>query len=619
MDLLNVLVEKKILTSEQSAEVYEKSQERGDFAEAVIDELKFANSDEVAKTKSEILNIPLKKIADIIPREILEHIPEESAQHYGIVPISVTDDVLEVGAINPDSIEVRDVLNFISSKIGMPYKVFVISNADFQKILAMYRGLKVEVKEALSELESEFNIKPGRIEGAENEISDIGDHTSSREQKERMKIIEDAPVTKIVATILRYATDGNASDVHVEPLADNTRVRFRVDGDLNTSLILPKNVHSAVSARIKVLSNMKLDEKRRPQDGRFSAKIDDRKIDFRVSTFPTYHGEKVVMRILDSSQGIRTLDDMGLREENVEKLRKAIKSPYGIILLSGPTGSGKTTTLYAMLQEVDRDRRNVLSLEDPVEYNVQGVSQSQVRADIDYTFANGLRTILRQDPDIIMVGEIRDKETAQLAIQAALTGHLVLSTIHTNSSIGTIPRLVDMGIDPYLIAPTLKMSIAQRLAKTLCNGAGREEEIDKSTQMRIDKAFKSLPKKYYDRIPTNRTVLHPQPIPTCQTGYRGRTAITEVLEINEEMQELILKNASEEEFFQAARKNGFITIQEDAIIKALNHEIPFEEMNTFTTKINTDLSTEEGYDTVDNLTDVAVSEAIMNDDEITFS
>jgi len=258
-----------------------------------------------------------------------------------------------------------------------------------------------------------------------------------------------------------------------------------------------------------------------------------------------------------------------------------------------------------------------MSLEDPVEYNMDGVSQSQVRPEIGYTFAKGLRAALRQDPDIIMVGEIRDKETAQLAIQAALTGHLVLSTIHTNNSIGVIPRLIDMGVDPYLIAPTLKMAIAQRLAKTLCPGTGREEEIDKSTEVRIKETFKSLPEKYHKYVPQTRTMLHPEPSPGCSTGYRGRTAVTEVLEIDEAMQELILRNASEEEFMQQARKSGFISIQEDSIIKGLNHEIPYEEMNVFGTKIGIESDSEEEFDTVDNVPEAESPEAIMRDDEVT--
>jgi len=388
-----------------------------------------------------------------------------------------------------------------------------------------------------------------------------------------------------------------------------------VDGTLATSLELPKNVHMAVVARVKILSAMRLDERRKPQDGRFSATFDERKIDFRVSVLPTNHGEKVVMRILDTGKGVLTLADSGMTNYNLDIIKRIVKEPYGIILISGPTGSGKSTTLRGMIGEVDTLTENVMSLEDPIEYNLQGVSQSQVRPEIGYTFATGLRAALRQDPDIIMVGEIRDKETAQLAIQAALTGHLVLSTIHTNNAIGVIPRLIDMGVDPYLIAPTLKMAIAQRLARTLCKGTGTEEEISESTRVRIDQSFKSLPKQFHNRIPSKTTVLHPDPTPGCATGYSGRTAVTEVLEIDEEMQELILKNASEEEFFRSARKNGFITIQEDAIIKALNHEIPYEEMNAFSSQIGIEPPEEDVAAPVDNPEQAEAVEDIIKNDE----
>ncbi len=333
---------------------------------------------------------------------------------------------------------------------------------------------------------------------------------------------------------------------------------------------------------------MRLDERRKPQDGRFSATFDGRKIDFRVSVLPTNHGEKVVMRILDTGKGVLTLEDSGISPYNLELINRVVKEPYGIILISGPTGSGKSTTLRGMIGKVDTLTENVMSLEDPIEYNLQGVSQSQVRPEIGYTFAGGLRAALRQDPDIIMVGEIRDKETAQLAIQAALTGHLVLSTIHTNNAIGVIPRLIDMGVDPYLIAPTLKLAIAQRLSKTLCDGSGREEEMDSATKGRVEDLKRNLPSQYHDRVPEASTLTHPEPGPTCATGYRGRTAVTEVLEISTDIQELILKNAPEEDYLAVARKSGFITIQEDAMIKALNHEIPYEEMITFGTQIGID-------------------------------
>jgi type II secretory ATPase GspE/PulE/Tfp pilus assembly ATPase PilB-like protein len=308
---------------------------------------------------------------------------------------------------------------------------------------------------------------------------------------------------------------------------------------------------------------------------------------------------------------VRSLEDAGISPHLLKLVRRAIKEPYGIILISGPTGSGKSTTLYAMLAEVDRLKKNVLSLEDPVEYNIEGVSQSQVRPEIGYTFAHGLRAALRQDPDIIMVGEIRDKETAQLAIQAALTGHLVLSTIHTNNSIGVIPRLIDMGVDPYLIAPTLKLALAQRLARRINPGTGKEQPVAESTQMMMDDAFKSLSTKYHDRIPKNRTMVTPEPTPGCATGLKGRVAVMEALEINAEIEDLILHNASEDQIYQVARKHGFMSLKEDAIIKALDHVIPFEEMNNFGTKVGVDDLFEPEDEAVDNQPEKSDKDAII--------
>src|SRR3989339_2043593 len=452
------------------------------------------------KSKGLISDIPTRSLKDIeISGKVLEYIPQESVEHYRVVPIGVRDGILEVGATNPNDLEARDALNFISSRIGMPYKLFLISENDFTLILERYKGLSGEVTKALSELESELSAAvPPETKGGKKE---------DKQESPDARIVEDAPVTKIVATILNYASEGRASDIHIEPTHENVRVRFRVDGVLNTSLILPLKVHSAVVARIKILSNMRLDEKRKPQDGRFTAKIEGRRIDFRVSTFPTYFGEKVVMRLLDKEKGVKKLDDIGMSKRNLELVKAAIKKPYGLILISGPTGSGKTTTLYSMLNEVDREHQNVLSLEDPIEYNIEGMSQSQVKPEIGYTFASGLRTTLRQDPDVIMVGEIRDKETAQLAIQAALTGHLVFSTIHTNNVIGAIPRLIDMGVDPYLIAPTLALVMAQRLVRTLCPNGGKPIAVTGSIKAMIDAEFADLSEEHKKLIPKSEYVL----------------------------------------------------------------------------------------------------------------
>jgi type IV pilus assembly protein PilB len=328
---------------------------------------------------------------------------------------------------------------------------------------------------------------------------------------------------------------------------------------------------------------MRLDEKRKPQDGRFPAHLGGRKIDFRVSTFPSFYGEKVVMRLLDSEKGVVSLDKIGLSERNLKLIREAIKRPYGLILISGPTGSGKTTTLYSMLQEIDRDTKNVLSLEDPVEYNIEGMNQSQVRPEIGYTFANGLRTTLRQDPDIIMVGEIRDKETAGLAVQAALTGHLVLSTVHTNNASGVIPRLIDMDVDPFLIAPTLILAMAQRLVQKLCVDTGKAIPVEGSLKMTIDKQFEDLPEKYKKKVSAIKNVYEIEPNPTCPSGTKGRIAVMEVLEMTEELESTILKNPTDINIMAKAREQGMLTMLEDAIIKSSQRLIPFSEVNKLKT------------------------------------
>ncbi len=523
-------------------------------------------------SKKSAQTIPTRSLKDFkISDKALEYISQESAEHYRVVPLGVKDGVLEIGAIDPMDLETRDALNFISSRVGMPYKLYLISQEDFAATLDRYKGLSGEVTKALSELESELAAKAPK---------DVTFEKDKEDEPIDTKIVEDAPVTKIVANILNYASEGKASDVHIEPTRDNVRVRFRVDGELNTSLLLPLKVHSAVVARIKIVSNMRLDEKRKPQDGRFSATIESRKVDFRVSTFPTYYGEKVVMRILDQSQGVKTLDDLELSQKNLTTIRRALERPYGLVLITGPTGSGKSTTLYAMLNEVDKDHQNVLSLEDPVEYSIDGVSQSQIHPEIDYTFATGLRTTLRQDPDVIMVGEIRDKETAQLAIQAALTGHLVFSTLHTNNAVGAIPRLIDMGVDPYLIAPTLVLTMAQRLVRKLCPGGGKPKPIEGSLKMMIDKQFNDLPVEYKRQLKFGNEVYEIMPTPDCLNGTSGRVAVMEVFEMDKDIESVILKDPSEIELYKVIRAKGLVSMKEDAILKAFARVIPFEEVNT---------------------------------------
>ncbi|MDB5195437.1 MAG: ral secretion pathway protein [Parcubacteria group bacterium] len=517
-----------------------------------------------------------------IEQAALEFIPQESAEHYKFVPLGIVDGALEVGITDPDNIEARDALQFISTRAGMPYKLFLISEADFKRVIEEYQNLTGVVDEALTEFEGSV------AETDEAKKMEAEEAASAKGENAEGDIKADSPVTKIVATALRYAVEGGASDIHIEPSPEKTRVRFRMDGELHTSLELPGKVHAAVVARIKIMAQLRLDEKRKPQDGRFSTVVDKRRIDFRVSTFPTQYGEKVVMRILDRSKAVANLDAIGLPPEYLAAVREILKAPYGIVLICGPTGSGKSTTLFAMLSELDRETQNVVSLEDPVEYEIAGVAQSQVHPEIGYDFANGLRSILRQDPDVIMVGEIRDKETAQLAIQAALTGHLVFSTIHTNTTGGVIPRLIDMGVDPYLIAPTLIAAIGQRLVRKLCPDAGQELPVSESIRGLLEEEFADLPESAKKRIPKFEHFYRAQATPDCPNGTRGRVGVFELLRMDKDLEHVVLTSPVEESVYKVARAKGMLTMREDAIIKALKGEIPFEEVNALGAELFTD-------------------------------
>lgn len=581
MDLLALLTEKGLLSKEDAAAVLEETKAPDANLDAVLTK-RGVDLAKIYAFLSEKYGIPYRSLPGTIAADehTLGYIPEESARHYGFVPIEMKDNALSVGIVDPDNIEALDALQFISTRVGMPYKLFLISRSDFDKVIQAYGNLTGEVGAALSEFEVSLTPPPD----PKGEKADGAD----TEEAASPEIKADAPVTKIVATILRYAVEGGASDIHIEPTPEKTKVRFRMDGELHTSLELPAKVHPAVVARIKILSQMRLDEKRKPQDGRFSATVEGRRIDFRVSTFPTQGGEKVVMRILDSAKSVATLDTIGLSPADLVVVRQLIKEPYGIILIAGPTGSGKSTTLFSMLSELDRETANVVSVEDPVEYEIKGVSQSQVRPEIGYTFAAGLRSILRQDPDIIMVGEIRDKETAQLAIQAALTGHLVFSTIHTNTAAGVIPRLVDMGVDPYLIAPTLKAAIGQRLVRKLCPGAGKPFPVSESIKKFMEEDFSDLPSEARAKVPKLDTFFTAAPTPDCPNGTRGRLAVFELLKMDEELEHVVLTDPVEEKVYAAARAKGMFTMREDAIIKASSGLIPFEEVNTLGGQMFTD-------------------------------
>ena len=577
MSFLEELLKKGLITQDQISEIKSRAKEKfgGDIDDALIEA--GVSEEKILEVKGEYLHVPTKKInAKEISFDALKYIPEDSATHYRFAPFGLSEGVLEVGVTDPENIQAMDALEFISAKIGIPFKIFLISKSDYESIISNYKGLTTQVEEALDELnEGETSDSKSLTEDSFNkEIKDV-------KPGEEAKIVEDAPVIKIVAVILRNAIEGGASDIHIEHTGVKVKVRYRIDGSLHTTILLPTNVYSGIVARIKILSKLRLDEKRKPQDGSFSTNVDNRKIDFRVSTMPAFYGEKVVIRILDSERGVKPLDQLGLSKRNLDLVKEAIKRPYGIILITGPTGSGKSTTLYSMMNELDKESSNIVSLEDPVEYHMPDVNQSQVMPEIGYTFASGLRSILRQDPDIIMVGEIRDKETAQLAIQAALTGHLVFSTLHTNDAIGAIPRLVDMGVDPYLISPTLILSIAQRLAKLTYPASRKLIPMDASVRMQIEKQLEDLPDEFKKEIKISDEMYDTVPSPECPSGTKGRIAVFEMFKVDKEMQSVIIKNPINSEIYKVARKNGMLLMREDAMLKAMSGTIPFREVYNF--------------------------------------
>ncbi|MFZ2204974.1 MAG: GspE/PulE family protein [Minisyncoccia bacterium] len=578
MSFLEELVKKGIITEIQIGEIKNRAKEKhdGDVDAALIES--GIPEDQILEIKGEYFKIPTKKVnARALSFDALKYIPEDSATHYSFVPLSLKEEILEVGVTDPENIQAMDALQFISANIGIPFKIFLISKTDYKSVMENYKGISSQVDEALEELSEDESLDSKSL----GDASKLGKDIKNAKPGEEAKIVEDAPVIKIVAVILRNAIEGGASDIHIENTGEKVKIRYRVDGSLHTTLVLPTNVYSGIVARVKILSKLRLDEKRKPQDGSFSTTFDGRKIDFRVSTMPAYYGEKIVMRILDSEKGVKPLDQLGLSKTNLSILREAIKRPYGLILITGPTGSGKSTTLYSMMNELDKEKSNIVSLEDPVEYHMPDINQSQMMPEIGYTFASGLRSILRQDPDVIMVGEIRDKETAQLAIQAALTGHLVLSTLHTNSAIGAIPRLVDMGVDPYLIAPTLVLSVAQRLARATCPSSRKLVPMDQSIRIQIEEQMKDLPEEFKKDFKIKDEMYETIPSPECPAGTRGRVAVYEMFKVDKEMQGVILKSPIDSEIYKVARRKGMLMMREDAMLKAMEGIIPFQEVYNF--------------------------------------
>lgn len=577
MNFLEQLVKNSIINRYQMEDIIEKSRDMNGDIDKALENAGIA-SDIVRSAKSQFFGVPERVINfQKFSFDTLKYIPEDASMNYKLVPLGVANGVLEVGMLDPGDVTTEGALQFISSKIRMPIDRFVISYDDFKKITEGYHGAV-----PLGDDEG------GNSNAFADEVLDVPtDHVDENEGvNPDGSITEDAPATKMIGVIVKNAIDGGASDIHIENVGTEVRVRYRVDGILHTSLRPNKSFAGALVAKVKTLTGtMKLDEKRKPQDGRFVALVDrgtprERKVDFRVSSLPTFYGEKIVIRILDPERGVKTLDDVGLSPEHLAIIRETIKRPHGLILMTGPTGEGKSTTLYAMIKEIDREGLNVVSLEDPIEYNIPGMNQSQVKPEIGYDFANGLRSILRQDPDVIMVGEIRDAETAKLAIQAALTGHLVFATLHTNSAIGAVPRLIDMGVDPYLIAPTLIMAMAQRLVQKIVPNTGKAIPIEGSIEEQITHDFADLPPSYLEKLPITGNVYEAQKSDTSESGLRGRMPAVELFTVDKELENLILKKPTENEIYDYVRKTqGMLTMKNDATLKCMAGFIPWSEVN----------------------------------------
>ncbi len=523
--------------------------------------------EDVFEAKSAFYGVPLKKIDEdyVIPLDILSVIPEDAARSYKFIPLEkINASTLEMGMVNPQDVKVLDALKFILTSKNLNAKLFLITPKQFNLLFQQYSSLHGEVEEALQNIEED--------------ILDID--TMVNRKIDTDDAVNDAPVAKVISVIFKHAFEGRASDVHIEPLDKKTRVRFRVDGVLHTSLLLPKTIHNAIVSRIKIIAHLKIDESRIPQDGRFRTKISGSVIDFRVSSFPTINGEKIVMRLLDPYAGVKPLHDLGFVGKGLEVIKWGIERPYGMILMTGPTGSGKSTTLQSLLGTVNKEGVNLVSLEDPVEYNIEGVNQSPVRPEIGYTFAVGLRSILRQDPDIVMVGEIRDKETAQLAIQAALTGHLVLTTLHTNNAIGVIPRLIDMGVESYLIPSAVIVAAAQRLVRKLCNdckvetpATGRALEIIQETIAHMSEDVQKTTAK------DSYTVWEAPGCGKCMhKGTKGRIVIFEALAMTPELKRIVIEGLSEEKIMREAQRQGMVTMKQDGIIKVLEGTVSLQEV-----------------------------------------
>jgi len=523
----------------------------------------------------------LDKAPKNVPTDVINLIPEEVAKKFKMAAFERNDkDVVKIAMVDPQDINALNTLRFVAEKEKIEIEVYKVAESILNDILSNYGSPYEMVKEAVESFKDRDAL-----------VDDL-DILGSKKEKERRKteILKDAPVAKLVEVIVSHAIEGKASDIHIEPMDNDYRVRFRVDGILHVSLILPKEIGPVVVSRIKILANLKIDEKRKPQDGRFRLSSDKkREVDFRISTLPVIEGEKVVMRILDRKENMsENITSLGLMGKALEDLMESIKETYGMILITGPTGSGKSTTLYALLKILNNEERNIITLEDPIEYYIEGVNQSQVKPEIGYSFASGLRTILRQDPNIIMVGEIRDSETAELAVHSALTGHLMFSTLHTNTAIGSIPRLIDMGIEPFLLSSSIRLVMAQRLVRRICDGCREKKEVPESVKAKILKEIENIPaeelKKYELDMSKGVAFYHGKGCDKCNgTGLKGRVAVYEVVPVNDKVKVIITEKQGSEELIKKERSAmGALTLKQDGILKILKGLTTIEEVERVT-------------------------------------
>jgi type IV pilus assembly protein PilB len=565
------LQNKQALNEEQVNLISEKIQDENFNLESFILKEKFIDEEKLTEFKAEFHNLPYINLVDYeIKEDSLNFLPQEIANNYKIVCFEKKPKKIKVGLLEPN-FKAFEAVNFLAIGDGLSVEYFIISHTSLNKTLKQYQRIEEEVSSALE------------IKAQEDDLE-----ISKRPEDELDENISSAPISRIVSVVIRHAVEARASDIHIEPLDKESRVRYRVDGILHTSLTLPRSVHNAVIARIKVLAKLKLDETRVPQDGRIRLVVNKRDVDFRISTMPLSDSEKVVMRILDTVDGTPSLKDLGFNQLNLKVLEEGIKKTSGILLVTGPTGSGKTTTLYSLLNILNQENVNISTLEDPIEYEMKGVNQSQVRSKVGFTFANGLRSILRQDPDIIMVGEIRDQETAELAINAALTGHLVLSTLHTNDSIGAIFRLMDMNVESFLLGSTLRTIIAQRLSRKICTACRQERKFSQEEANEIIESLSTLDFSYIQKeLPDLKNLEDIRNWRTykavgcsrCEdTGYAGRLAIGETINVVESLSDMISNKSSELSLAAVKKTQQFVSLHQDGSIKVLKGTTTLEEV-----------------------------------------